>query len=368
MRLLQVLSELRSGGAERIVLQLASDARGHGDTVAVASAGGPWVSRLDPGVTHFDVPLRQRSMMAMLNAGWRLHAVLRCFRPDVVHAHNVRATVAAAAALATVRRPPFLLTSLHGVAPSDYPGAARLLRVAGARVVACAPAVARSLQTAGFPAERLEVIVNGAALPAPTAAQTAAMAARLGIGERPLVVGVGRLAAQKSWITFVEAMRQVDGADAVVAGEGPMRLDLEAAAAACGGRVRFVGAVDDVAALLALAGCIVSTSTWEGLPLSLLEALSLGRPVIATAVDGVRDIIPPDAAVLVPPHDPGAVATAIGRVLHDRELADRLSRAARTSAVNWSPERMLAGYRACYLTIRQQPNAARRRYPRSRHQ
>jgi glycosyltransferase involved in cell wall biosynthesis len=350
MRLLQVVAELRPGGAERIVLELAADARRHGDTVAVASAGGPWVAQLHQDITHFEVPLRRRSTVATLTAAWPLRAVLRGFRPDVVHAHNLRATVAVAAALSTVAARPRLLTTVHGLAPPDYTAAARLLRMTGARVVACAPAVARWLQAAGFPARRTEIILNGAALLPPAASQVDALRAQLGVGDRPLVVGIGRLAAQKSWSTLIEAMRQVEGADALVAGEGPMRESLEAAAAT-GGRVRFVGAVADVASLLHLADCVVSTSTWEGLPLSLLEALSLGRPVVATAVDGVRDIIPPDAALLVPPHDPEAVATAIGRVLHDHGLADRLSRRARTAASAWTPERMLTDYRRCYAAI-----------------
>jgi glycosyltransferase involved in cell wall biosynthesis len=335
MRLLQVVAELRPGGAERIVLELAADASRHGDTVAVASAGGPWVARLHQAVTHFDVPLRRRSTVATLTAAWPLRAVLRDFRPDVVHAHNLRATVAVAAALSTVAARPRLLTTVHGLAPPDYPAAARLLRMTGARVVACAPAVARSLQAAGFPASGIEIIVNGAGLRPPAASRVDALRAQLEVGDRPLVVGVGRLAPQKSWTTLVEAMRWVDGADALVAGEGPMREALEEAAAAAGGRVRFVGAVDDVASLLHLADCVVSTSTWEGLP-------------------------------LVPPHDPEAVATAIGRVLHDQSLADRLSLAARATASAWTAERMLASYRACYAAICAQDGALRRRSPRSR--
>jgi glycosyltransferase involved in cell wall biosynthesis len=366
MRLLQVVAELRPGGAERIVLELLDDARRHGDTVAVASAGGPWVARLDPEITYLELPLRRRSTVATLTAAWPLRTALRGFRPDVVHTHNLRATLAVAAALATVAVRPRLLTTVHGLAPPDYTAAARLLRMTDARVVACAPAVARSLRAAGFPASRIETIVNGAALPPPAASQVDALRARLGVGDRPVVVGIGRLVAQKSWTTLVEAMRRVEGADALVAGEGPMRESLEAAAAAAGGRVRFIGPVDDVASLVRLADCVASTSTWEGLPLSLLEALSLGRPVVATAVDGVRDIVPPDAAILVPPDNPEAVATAIGRVLHDRGMADRLSRRAGTAASAWTPERMLADYRRCYAAIPAKEDANRRHAPPSR--
>jgi glycosyltransferase involved in cell wall biosynthesis len=135
----------------------------------------------------------------------------------------------------------------------------------------------------------------------------------------------------------------------VVAGTGPLQAELQAAG---DGRVRFVGVVENPAALLGLAACAVSTSVWEGLPLALLEALSLGVPVVATAVDGVCDVIPPDSAILVPPNEPAAVAAAINRVLEEPELAERLSLAARRAAAGWTPEAMLAGYRARYAAAR----------------
>ncbi len=134
----------------------------------------------------------------------------------------------------------------------------------------------------------------------------------------------------------------------LVAGDGPMRAELQAAAATAGNHVRFVGPVEQPAALVRLARCVVSTAAWEGLPLALLEALALGAPVVATAVDGVVDVIPPDAAVLVPPGDPAAVAAAIKRVLTEPGLAERLSRAARDASEAWALEPMLDRYRARY--------------------
>ena len=115
-----------------------------------------------------------------------------------------------------------------------------------------------------------------------------------------------------------------------------------------GNRVRFLGMVDDIAALMGLASCVVSTSTWEGLPLALLEALSLGAPVVATAVDGVTDLVPPAAAVLVAPGDPAAVSEAISRVLADDDLATDLRRNALSAAPSWGPEAMLDRYRKAY--------------------
>jgi glycosyltransferase involved in cell wall biosynthesis len=163
-----------------------------------------------------------------------------------------------------------------------------------------------------------------------------------------VVVGIGRLVTQKNWPAFIEAADHLPGPTYVVAGEGPLRQELVDLAKAARGRVRFVGLVDDVAALVGLASCVVSTSSWEGLPLMLLEALSLGAPVVATAVDGVTDVVPPTAALLVSPGDPLAVAGAISRVLGDHDLACELRREALAAAPSWGPERMLAKYRQAY--------------------
>jgi glycosyltransferase involved in cell wall biosynthesis len=215
-------------------------------------------------------------------------------------------------------------------------------------VIACAPAVGRSLLSAGFPARRLEVITNGVAVEPPSEAELAAARRRFAVSRRPLVVGIGRLVTQKAWPTLIEAARWLQDVDVLVAGDGPLRAELEAAAATAGNRVRFVGPVERPAALVGLARCVVATAAWEGLPLALLEALTLGAPVVATAVDGVADVVPPDAAMLVPPGDPVAVAAAVNRVLAEPELAARLSRAARDVSGAWALEEMLARYRARY--------------------
>jgi glycosyltransferase involved in cell wall biosynthesis len=193
MRLLLVVATMRQGGAERIVIQLAADAVRRGDAVTVASAGGPWVERVRAaGADHVLVPLDPRLAPATLGAAVRLAAVVRRFRPELVHAQNVRATVAAALALALIHRGrrPALLTTVHGLAPQDFPSAARWLRLAGSKVIACAPAVGRALLAAGFPG-RLEVITNGVAVEPPSEADLAAARRRFAIGSGALVVGIG---------------------------------------------------------------------------------------------------------------------------------------------------------------------------------
>lgn len=358
MRILHVLPSLGSGGMERIVIQLTADATSRGDSVVVASAPGVWVPMIEEvGASHVALPLASRSSPFALATATATATVLlaRCIRqarPDVVHAHNVRATALARAAVVLSLHRVVVMPTLHGVAPSDYAGASRILRWAAQRVIACAPSVARSLEAAGFPGDRIDVITNGASLrPAGTQRQ-ADLRAALQFGSGPLVVGIGRLVEQKNWPLFIEAAGCVDGAAFVVAGEGPLRPELTELARRSGNRVKFLGMVDDIAALVGQASCVVSTSIWEGLPLSLLESLSLGAPVVATAVDGVTDLVPPTAALFVRSGDSSAVAEAISRILADDDVAKQLRNNALLAAPSWSLDHMLDRYRNAYRAAR----------------
>jgi glycosyltransferase involved in cell wall biosynthesis len=101
--------------------------------------------------------------------------------------------------------------------------------------------------------------------------------------------------------------------------------------------VRLLGHRADVADLLAAADVVVLTSQWEARALIAQEALQAGRPLVATAVGGVPDLVG-DAALLVPYGDPDALAQAVGTVLDNPEIAKRLADAGRTQAASWADE------------------------------
>jgi len=117
----------------------------------------------------------------------------------------------------------------------------------------------------------------------------------------------------------------------VIAGDGPLAGKLRAQAAALGVAAVFLGHHDDVPALLATAAVFVLPSRWEGQPLVLQEALRAGTPVVAARVGGVPGLTG-DAALLVPPGDPRALADAVRSVLTDARLATRLRTAAAARA------------------------------------
>jgi len=350
VRILHVLPGLDPGGMEKLVIELTADAARRGDNVAVASGPGAWVSKIAlAGGAHVPLPATSRtSPIKMMAAAALLALGIRRLRPDIVHSHNVRATVVARAALAAARHRAVLMPTLHGLHPDDYAAAGRTLRRMVPRVIACAPSVARSLEAAGVQRCRIDIITNGAVLEPAGRTRREELRQRLRLGPEPLVLGVGRLVEQKNWPAFIVAASRVDGPSFAVAGDGPLRPALEDLARRAGRRVRFLGPVDDIAALVGLSSCVVSTSSWEGLPLAVLEALSLGAPVVATAVDGVTDLVPAEAALLVPPHDPTAIATAVSRILADADLARRLSKSALAAASAWHPGQMLELYRNAY--------------------
>jgi glycosyltransferase involved in cell wall biosynthesis len=358
VRILHVLPGMGPGGMETMVIQLAADAVARGDQVVIASARGDWVGKVtDAGARHCPLPVTGRRAAAVPAAGAATAILARCvnaWRPDIIHSHNVRATALARLASATAaRRPqhagPVLVPTLHGIAPQDYPAASLILRRAARRVIACAPAVARSLSAAGFDPGRIDVIANGAQLAPASPERVARMRASLGLQSAYLIVGIGRLVPQKDWPVLIAAAVSLRGSAVLVAGDGPLRAQLSDLAAQAGGIVRFPGTIDDIPALVGLADCVVSTSSWEGLPLAVLEALSVGVPVVATAVGGIVDVVPANAVLLVPPGDPAAVAAAISRVLTDSELAARLRANALAAAPGWGTAAMLGHYHRAYL-------------------
>jgi glycosyltransferase involved in cell wall biosynthesis len=275
-----------------------------------------------------------------LRAIGRLRRLLAAWRPDVVHAHGLRAGALAAIALAFVRptvyhpRPVLVVTVHNAPAAGGVTGAIyRVLELIVARradsVLAVAPDLEERMRAAG--ARR----VGRALVPAGgVSAETRAALPLPGHPDpgRPVVLAAGRLAAQKGFGTLLEAAagwRDLRPEPLlVIAGEGPLGAALKSQAASLGLDARFAGHRDDIPALLAAAAVFVLPSTWEGQPLILQEALRAGVPIVATRVGGTPVLTGEDAALLVPAGDPGRLAGAVRSVLADPALADRLRKAA----------------------------------------
>jgi glycosyltransferase involved in cell wall biosynthesis len=163
----------------------------------------------------------------------------------------------------------------------------------------------------------------------------------------PTLAFAGRLGPQKALGVALEALAGVPDVTLAIAGDGPDREQLEARARelGLGSRARFLGSVprDAVLRLFRAADAAVLSSAWENLPHTVLEALAVGSPVIATAVGGVPEIVHEgENGLLVPPNDPVALAGAIRRLFADDDLRRRLADAAPGSVAAYTEESVFA--------------------------
>ena len=145
----------------------------------------------------------------------------------------------------------------------------------------------------------------------------------LGLGDdAKLLITVGRLSTPKGHRYLIDAVHSIatlhPDAHFLFVGDGELRPELEARAAACGmsARIHFLGARRDVAQLLAASDVFVLPSLWEGLSIALLEAMAAGLPIVATDVSGTRQAIQNGkTGLLIPAGDSGHLADALNRVL-----------------------------------------------------
>jgi glycosyltransferase involved in cell wall biosynthesis len=162
------------------------------------------------------------------------------------------------------------------------------------------------------------------------------------------VLAVGRLVDQKNHELAIRAITKVPDATLAIVGDGPLRGQLERLAAELGAPVIFAGVRRDARALMGAADVVVMSSRWEGLPLSALEALASGTPLVATNVRGLRELVTDGENALLVPEDPDALAAALRRVLDDPKLAARLSQAGKQVDGAGSDEELVAGFLAIY--------------------
>jgi glycosyltransferase involved in cell wall biosynthesis len=209
------------------------------------------------------------------------------------------------------------------------------------------------------PAERVRLIWNGAPLdefrPVSADAARAARAA-LGLPADALVAGiVGRLSAQKGHRYLLEAAPRLfaacPGARLLVVGDGDLAPALQQQAASLGiaDRVVFAGHRTDIPAVLGALDVFCISSTYEGTPLALFEAMAAGKAIVSTAVDGCREVLEGGVTgLLVPPADPAALGEALARVAQDAALRRSLAEAARAASSRYDIRECVRQMEALY--------------------
>jgi len=296
----------------------------------------------------------------LLRGVLRAVRLVRAARTDVVHGYQWRPALVGAIAgrLGGAR---LVVASKRSLTGDDRRArlAWRMIARSVDVVVANAEALRREAEADGVRA-RWTIIPSGVDVdrlrggPAPSAAKAA-----LGLDPaRPVVGTVGRLEARKGHDDFLLALRamleQANGRapQALIVGDGPLRARLERQAAdlGLGGLVRFTGAVADVRTPLAAMDVFVLPSRAEGMSNALLEAMAVGRPVVATAVGGTSEAVDGErTGILVPCGDPAALARAtIGLLADPARAAAVAGAAARQVEERFSARQMVARLERLY--------------------
>jgi len=233
-----------------------------------------------------------------------------------------------------------------GGARARFLRATRNAALRSARHVFCPSAYLRDVALGwGLGPERSSVLPNPAPDP-PHLPDRAALREELAL-EGNVLAFAGRLGPQKDVGTLLEALVHVPAVTLAVAGDGPERAPLERRSDDLGldGRVRFLGSVprDAVLRLFGAADASVLPSAWENFPHTVVEALAVGCPVIATAVGGVPEVVVDgENGLLVPAGDVQALTAAIARFFSDDDLRERLAGNAARSVAEYSEEAVFA--------------------------
>jgi glycosyltransferase involved in cell wall biosynthesis len=330
---------LRPGGAERVAATLAIglDRTRFVPTVCVSStitAPSPLIDDLEAAGIPI-LALRRQSRYAVW--AWRpLISFLSRERVDILHSHMFGSN-AWGAALATLARVPVFVAHVHSWAVEDQRLRVFLDRNVIARAADAVLAVSnedrrRMIEVGGLPPAKVRLVQNGIVAPAPARTD---VRAELGIPPDAEVVGtVAVLRREKAHEILVHAAEllapEFPRLRVLIAGMGPEEERLRRLVRDKGleQRVLLLGFRRHVADVLAALDVVAFSSDREGSPLAVMEAMAAAKPVVATRVGGVPDIVDDGVhGLLVPPRDPHALAGAVARLLRDptlrRELGQR---------------------------------------------
>ena len=354
MKVLRVITRLNVGGPARQVLALQKEMRSLGvdETLVTGSVdSGEADLAVMLGESEFirvDSLLRPVRPVSDVRAYRALNRIINQVRPDVVHTHMSKAGLLGRIA-ALRRKVPVLVHTFHGHVLESYfsSSVARLVKVAERQLarrtttlLTVGEGVRQDLQTFGVaPATRVHVMAAGIDL-APFAdigPPGGLLRGELGIPERAPIVGfAGRFVPVKRIDRLAEAVRRiaagVPDAHFVVCGDGPDRPLLEAVAAdpMVGSRLHLVGWLSDLRAFYAAVNVVILTSANEGTPISLIEAGAAGRPVVATGVGGVADVVRDGETGFVVEGAAASVAAATIELLTRPDLASSMGAAGRS--------------------------------------
>lgn len=325
MRILYVLTSLGIGGAERQTLALARRMADRGHQVrfmALRRLPEEWPAPIASAPLLIDHLDQRKSPLSAARGLLQARRCVRAFRPDVVHSHGFHANIFARL-LRTIAPVPILISTVHNVYEG---GRIRMLayrltdRLSTRTTLVSEPAATRFLRLKAISPQRSIVLRNAIELPEfnPDPLRRAAIRQTMNAEDSFIWLAAGRIVPAKDYPNLLRAfalvLRQFPQSQLWIAGEdregNQASLQALARELCIENAIRWLGLRRDLAALFNAADAFVLSSAWEGMPLSLAEAMAMARPVVATNVGGVAELLG-DTGALVPPNNSEALAAAM---------------------------------------------------------
>lgn len=335
LRVCHLIGHVNFGGAERQVVNLINALHSLCPVLLLTDrdADNQLLPEIHKDVQVIRIPCRRSSFVIDV---MRLARELRRLEIDVLHTHMFWPSLygAMAAWLAGV---PVMVTTEHGLNPwkrAWHRWCERhvISAVASRRICVSEEILRNRLERDLLPAEQLKLVPNGTQI---RAVVEKAMSAP------PRLLSVGRLVPPKDYANLLRAVRGLldSGVEVVlqVAGDGPLRESLAEQIQALGldSRVTLLGSRQDVSALMDMSDIFVISSSREGQPLVLLEAMAASMPIVTTGVGGIPQTVDHEREALVVPADnPQAISAAIARLIREPSLREALGRQARRRATS----------------------------------
>lgn len=375
MRILYVVTAAELGGAPVHLYHLMNYMVNQEFDVGLVCGLEPWLLQKakDLGVKIFPNPYFTQSLSRpdkdFRSIGSVIHAI-KAFRPTLIHAHSTKAGFAARISGAVLKFRPTVFTA-HGWAFAEghfllkrwiLAQAERLAARVTDKIICVSEQDRKlALQFRVASPEKLTVVHNGVNPEPFLQADGAQVKSELGLAGK-IVTFVGRLAAQKDPMILLRAFQSVPKGTLLLVGDGGLKPQIESYIHRHGlsNRVKICGVRNDIPQVLAASDVFALPSRWEGLPFTVIEAMMVGLPVVASRVGGVPELVEDGVTgLIVPPKDPEALAKALNTLLSDHDLRHQMGEAGRQKAMReFTLERMLRETQSVYDGVLSNVSAA----------
>jgi len=355
--ILHVLAPTREGGLERVVAMISHGQRSSVHVAAVVeprtAVGHPFIDQLkDLGVPVTPIVVRARDYFSEFRM---MSALVARLRPSVVHSHGYRSDVIGGLVARSHRVP--TVSTVHGFTGGGLRNRLNervqllALRRADAVIAVSAP-LARRLAEDGVRSDKIHLVPNAFTSLYDMLPRSAARE-RLGIRSGDLVAGwVGRLSKEKGADVMLDALAESDPRwqlSVIGQGEEMERLRQQSTKLRIASRVTWHGPLANAGSLLSAFDAFVLSSRTEGTPITLLEAMNAGVPIVATRVGGVPDVVDSSHAIIVGAEQPTLIAHALSQIAGEPTAAAERSRRARDRlSQSFGPATWLAALDSVY--------------------